>query len=194
MKKLAMMGWLLAPFLALAVEREASWVIADLLLADTDGDTIVDHDDRCPHSTLGAIVASNGCTLWVQRAEGQQLNVQFDSDESAVKPRYMKRLQAFAARINGEARIIELSGHTDARGSADYNQGLSERRAQAVFDVLVGQYGVNPEQLKMVGYSESLPLAAGQTSSELALNRRVQADIVELSQGAQFETVKTHSE
>jgi outer membrane protein OmpA-like peptidoglycan-associated protein len=47
---------------------------------------------------------------------------------------------------------FKIAGHTDAKGTAEYNQKLSERRAQAVRDYLVAQYDVDPSRLETVGY------------------------------------------
>ena len=68
---------------------------------------------------------------------------------------------------------IEISGHTDSRGSAVYNQSLSEGRASAVLDALV-KLGVNRNRLRAVGYGESKPIADNNTREGLAKNRRIE--------------------
>jgi len=65
---------------------------------------------------------------------------------------------ATTMRENPEVRAI-VEGHTDSTGATEYNQVLSERRAQAVRDLLVNRYGVNPAQLKAIGRGESMPVA-----------------------------------
>ncbi|MGB0958157.1 MAG: OmpA family protein [Litorivicinus sp.] len=193
MKKFAVLGVALLPLMVMAVEREASWVIPDLMMLDADGDSIADQNDRCPTSALGSIVGSDGCALVVERAGRLQLNIRFDTDMAVIKPEYQPELARFAAAINAEGAVIELRGHADLRGSEAYNQVLSERRAQAVFDALVADYGVEPGQLTVAGYSERQPLATGTGADQLALNRRVQADILDFNTGDQFETIKTRS-
>ncbi len=65
-----------------------------------------------------------------------------------------------------------IAGHTDAVGSAEYNLLLSERRARAVRDYLVGTVNVNPERLRDVGWGEARPLDAGNPDGDV--NRRVE--------------------
>jgi outer membrane protein OmpA-like peptidoglycan-associated protein len=67
---------------------------------------------------------------------------------------------------------FRIAGYTDAKGAADYNQKLSERRAQAVRDYLVAQYDVAPNRLETVGYG--LSKLADPTKPLDAINRRVQ--------------------
>ena len=61
--------------------------------------------------------------------------------------------------------------------TATYNQGLSERRANAVRDVLVNQYGVGADRVNAVGYGESRPVADNATADGRAVNRRVEAEV-----------------
>ena len=67
---------------------------------------------------------------------------------------------------------FKIAGYTDAKGTADYNQKLSERRAQAVRDYLVAQYDVAPNRLETVGYG--LNQLADPAKPLDAINRRVQ--------------------
>lgn len=68
---------------------------------------------------------------------------------------------------------FEIGGHTDAIGSDETNQALSERRAQAVRTRLIEGYGLKPELLAARGYGESQPLADNATEAGRAKNRRV---------------------
>ncbi|MCB1832791.1 MAG: OmpA family protein, partial [Geminicoccaceae bacterium] len=67
----------------------------------------------------------------------------------------------------------EVQGHTDSTGATDYNQGLSERRAQSVLDYLTGK-GVEAERLTAVGFGENRPIASNDTEEGRAQNRRVE--------------------
>lgn len=178
-----------APMVAVSatIDREDSWVIPDLLFLDQDGDGIADQNDACAGTAVGKIVGSDGCQLPVERVGDNQLNIAFDFDQAVVKSQYLPDLQAFADILKQNPDIsVELSGHTDYLGDDDYNQRLSERRADSVAQILVGQFGVSEEQLMRVGYSESKPLVAGDTDEQRALNRRVQAQLVDYNQGTQF--------
>ena len=70
-----------------------------------------------------------------------------------------------------------MEGHTDTKGSEEYNQRLSERRAQAVANALT-QRGVDPQRIETVGYGETQPI-----SSTDAMNRRVEVVIIPVQQG-----------
>ena len=70
-----------------------------------------------------------------------------------------------------------VEGHTDARGTDAYNQKLSERRANAVREVLVNQYGVDASRVNAVGYGESRPVADNASDTGRAINRRVEAEV-----------------
>ena len=73
--------------------------------------------------------------------------------------------------------VIEIAGHTDSSGSDQYNQQLSQRRAQAVATYLASQ-GVKNERLMTVGAGESYPIASNDTEQGRAANRRVELTIV----------------
>jgi len=72
---------------------------------------------------------------------------------------------------------IQIAGHTDSTGAEDYNQRLSERRAESVKNALVGM-GVNPSRLTTVGYGESKPIASNNTEAGRQQNRRVEIRII----------------
>jgi outer membrane protein OmpA-like peptidoglycan-associated protein len=78
--------------------------------------------------------------------------------------------------------MVEVAGHTDSTGSAEYNQKLSERRAQSVAAYLVGR-GVNVKRLIVVGDGENHPIASNDTPQGQAANRRVELTIVPVAQG-----------
>lgn len=68
---------------------------------------------------------------------------------------------------------IELQGHTDSKGSEEYNQSLSERRANAVSGYLVGQ-GINDNRLTIKGFGETIPKYSNDTADGRTQNRRVE--------------------
>jgi outer membrane protein OmpA-like peptidoglycan-associated protein len=107
-----------------------------------------------------------------------ELDVKFDFDKSVVKEESqgdIKSLADFMSQYPSTSTVVE--GHTDSVGTDAYNQGLSERRANAVRDVLVNQYGVGGDRVSSVGYGESRPVADNSTSDGRAINRRVEAEV-----------------
>ena len=81
-----------------------------------------------------------------------------------------------------EKTVIEVAGHTDSSGSDQYNQALSERRAQAVASYLAS-HGVKSQRLITVGAGESHPVASNDTEAGRAQNRRVELTIVPATAG-----------
>lgn len=71
---------------------------------------------------------------------------------------------------------IFIEGHTDATGSDEYNQGLSERRAESVAAFTASQ-GVSRARMSTIGHGETMPVASNDTESGRALNRRVEVAI-----------------
>ena len=100
--------------------------------------------------------------------------VYFDFDSAEIRPEFVAVIAAHARAVSANASIrVRLEGHTDERGSPEYNIGLAERRAQAVRRTLLLQ-GVGEAQAATVSYGEERPAAAGQTEADWAKNRRVE--------------------
>jgi outer membrane protein OmpA-like peptidoglycan-associated protein len=101
------------------------------------------------------------------------LNFPFNSAE--ITPDSREKLGRVAKALTDPSTIklsIIVSGHTDAQGSAEYNQLLSERRAQAVRQFLISAHGIDPNRLVAKGYGKAQLLLPSEPYNEL--NRRVQ--------------------
>lgn len=143
---------------------------------DEDGDGVTDDIDQCPGTERGYKVDEKGCYIELREKVSIELQVEFAFDSSVVADQYKPEIaQAadFLKQYHGTRATIE--GHTDSRGTDQYNQGLSERRAQAVTDVLVNDFGIDAGRLQAVGYGESRPIASNETDEGRAQNRRVMA-------------------
>ena len=100
--------------------------------------------------------------------------IYFDYDRAEIKSEYVPIVTAHAQYLNGNpARKLRLEGHSDERGSREYNIGLGERRAQSVRRALLLQ-GVNETQLTTVSYGEERPAVQGSDESAYSKNRRVE--------------------
>jgi peptidoglycan-associated lipoprotein len=100
--------------------------------------------------------------------------VYFDYDRAEIKPEYVPVVAAHAKFLNGNAaRKVRLEGHSDERGSREYNIGLGERRAQAVRRALMLQ-GVTDPQITTVSYGEERASVAGSDETAYSRNRRVE--------------------
>src|SRR5262249_1899308 len=100
--------------------------------------------------------------------------IYFDFDSSEIRGEGTDIVAAHAKYLAQRAgQKIRLEGHTDERGSREYNIGLGERRAQAVRRALLLQ-GATEAQLSTVSYGEERPAAAGSDEAAWAKNRRVE--------------------
>lgn len=100
--------------------------------------------------------------------------VYFEFDSSDIKQEYLPVLRAHAEYLaaNPDAKV-SLQGHTDERGTREYNLALGERRALSVRRFLATQ-GANEGQLEYVSYGEESPADTGHDDASWALNRRVE--------------------
>jgi len=100
--------------------------------------------------------------------------VYFDYDSSEIRPEYADLVAAQARRLAGSPGLrVRLEGHTDERGSREYNIALGERRSQAVRRALLLQ-GVAEGQIVTVSYGEERPAAEGADEAAYEKNRRVE--------------------
>ena len=150
---------------------------------DSDKDGVPDYLDKCPGTPAGAVVDKNGCPPVVEKviihaaepkieekvvaavaekkAEVIILvfeDVHFDFDQSTLKPE-AKTILKRDIRIlkeNPNAKI-RVAGYTSASGTEEYNQKLSERRAEAVRNYLIEEGVATPDRLTEIGYGEEKP-------------------------------------
>jgi peptidoglycan-associated lipoprotein len=109
-----------------------------------------------------------------REAEAAGKVVYFDYDRAEIKPEFVGVISASAKYLNGaQTRKVRLEGHSDERGSREYNIGLGERRAQSVRRALMLQ-GVRESQITTVSYGEERPAVQGSDESAYAKNRRVE--------------------
>jgi peptidoglycan-associated lipoprotein len=100
--------------------------------------------------------------------------VYFDYDSSEIRSEYAAVVTAHAGYLTKYSTArVRLEGHTDERGSREYNIGLGERRAQTVRKALMLQ-GVQEGQITTVSYGEERPVAEGSDETAYAQNRRVE--------------------
>ena len=108
----------------------------------------------------------------------------FNTNSTDIKPGFHSTLDKIAdvvVRYNKTA--LTVAGHTDDVGSAQYNQGLSERRARAVAQYLESKK-VNDARLSVVGKGESMPISSNATEGGRAENRRVEIYVQPVVEGS----------
>jgi peptidoglycan-associated lipoprotein len=105
---------------------------------------------------------------------GSQRIIYFDYDSSDIRSEYAEVVAAHGKFLSTNAAVrVRLEGHSDERGTREYNIGLGERRAQTVRRALMLQ-GVQESQISTVSYGEERPAAIGSDENAYSKNRRVE--------------------
>jgi OOP family OmpA-OmpF porin len=103
--------------------------------------------------------------------------VTFAFDSAEIRPEDAPVLDVAAEQLRSKPNVrVLVVGHTDDRGSDDYNQGLSVRRARSVAEYL-GRNGIAAERIDISGRGESEPVTSNETEDGRAQNRRVELDV-----------------
>lgn len=136
---------------------------------DADRDGVLDDRDKCPNTEYGVLVDADGCAL------KYTLEIEFDFDQAEIRPEYHNQIAGAAAFVRRYPQTkILIAGHTDSVGDADYNKGLSMRRAEALETYLVENFGIDADQLFPRGYGEMRPVASNDSEAGRQKNRRVE--------------------
>ena len=143
---------------------------------DGDNDGVVDRLDQCPNSAAGVQVDIKGCEI---KAEIRLPGVNFESNSDRLVAGATRVLDDAVATLKKNPSIkVEVAGHTDSDGAAEYNEGLSARRATTVRDYLAAN-GIATDRMTTRGYGEAQPIADNGTREGKAQNRRVVLRILE---------------
>ena len=154
---------------------------------DDDHDGVNNCDDRCPDTAAGTVVGPDGCPQKVV-IDLRGVNFKFDRPkpgEHNIEPTLQLPTadsiaildQAIDALKRYPEIKVELDGHTDSVGTDAYNQKLSERRAQIVYDYLTS-HGVDASRITAVkGFGESQPIDTNATKEGRARNRRTELKV-----------------
>ena len=161
---------------------------------DSDNDGVPDYMDECP--MVPGVSANRGCPE-LKREVRQLLQkamqgIEFESGKATIKRKSYPLLNQIAQIfIDNSDYVIEVQGHTDNTGNAEANQRISEQRANAVMQYLIGK-GVPAERMTAVGYGQNVPLADNSTAAGRQKNRRVEFKIT--FEEVHIETVLDHAD
>ncbi len=110
-------------------------------------------------------------------------NIYFDFDSYLLNDKSFCELQCLKQYLLLNKNIkVEIGGHTDYKGSVEYNKSLSERRARQVYEYLVDS-GISKERLRFKGYGSSVPIDEGKTEVARQRNRRTEIKVIEIVGG-----------
>ncbi len=150
---------------------------------DSDGDGVLDPDDDCPDTPSNFAVDDSGCPILIEEIASFELQVNFDFDESLIRDEYIAEIEDLADFMREyDGVMLQLEGHTDNVGTPLYNLDLSQRRADAVRDMLIEDFGISPGRITTQGFGEQLPVADNDTEAGREANRRVVATVSETLQ------------
>jgi OOP family OmpA-OmpF porin len=143
-------------------------------MPDKDMDGVADSLDKCPE--LAGSAMNGGCPeTAVLRSifNWAAQNIFFENDSHRLLPRSFPALDSVAGILKKYAIVqLTIEGHTDNVGGVQYNQSLSEKRADAVLQYLL-KAGIGSNRLKAAGYGQQQPIADNGTPEGRAVNRRV---------------------
>lgn len=171
------------------IDRDLHTVVGDLVdewgvAIDGDHDGVPDTRDHCSDTPADWQVDSDGCEIEVIEIEDkiidlgqfEERRIYFDTGKSELLPESFRTLDVIGLALSDLPELLfEVGGHCDDRGSDEYNQVLSEERAQAVIDYLLASFpGLTSAQLIPRGHGRSRPIAPGTDEASRAQNRRVE--------------------
>jgi outer membrane protein OmpA-like peptidoglycan-associated protein len=137
---------------------------------DNDGDGVPDARDKCPNTQAGVEVGPDGCPLPKVELVAVMINFAYDSD--TITPVAAEKLDAVVKMMNEADQImVEVAGHASSEGSDAYNMKLSERRATAVRDYLVGA-GIGESRVMVTAFGSAIPLVPNDNEDGRSENRR----------------------
>jgi peptidoglycan-associated lipoprotein len=162
------------PFAAKAMAMLFS---AALLVACSGSDT-KDDEEAAAAAAAAAAEAAASAAAAEQRAREDAATAAgnvfyFEFDSSTLTAEAVSSLNLHIAALQGNDRNVRLEGHTDERGTREYNLALGERRANAVRDFMVAN-GIATYRIETVSYGEERPAAIGSGESNWSQNRRVE--------------------
>jgi outer membrane protein OmpA-like peptidoglycan-associated protein len=172
----------------------------NIVFSDTDGDGVADKDDKCPHTARGVIVDENGCAISsavgsmkysAQRGDFTRkrekkvtfptlpkkrtvFSINFPPNTYTIPKEDRDKIRKYVKQLQRVGyRYITVEGYTDNSGTPSQNRMLSQKRAEAVKDLMV-QYGIDSEKITAVGKGELNPIANNDVPEGRALNRRIE--------------------
>ncbi|MDH5493799.1 MAG: OmpA family protein [Myxococcales bacterium] len=145
---------------------------------DNDTDGLQDHEDRCPNEAGPR--DNEGCPRVYADVEVTSTHIRitqtvhFEFDRAVIQDRSFELLNTVAQVMQDFPDIaVEVQGHTDSRGNDGYNLRLSQARAEAVVEYLVGR-GIGAQRMTARGYGETRPIESNRRARGRAANRRVE--------------------
>lgn len=162
-------------------------------IPDTDGDGILDPDDACPQEpeTENGFEDADGCPDEVPEAlkkfTGAIKGITFETNKAEIRTSSRRTLDKAVKVLKEFPDIrIEISGHTDNKGSVAHNKDLSQRRADSVKQYFIDK-GIDASRLETIGHGPDKPVDTNDTKDGRANNRRIEFRIIGGNEGVSAE-------
>lgn len=145
---------------------------------DSDNDGVIDSKDNCKATPASNKVDANGCTIFTKETLSQRLLVNFANNKAVIESEYVPEVARIATFLKQYPQTsIVIEGHSSAQGNAAYNLTLSQKRADAVVDLLVNEFNIDASRLTAKGYGEERLLNTANTAAAHKENRRIEANV-----------------
>ncbi len=148
---------------------------------DTDNDGILDSQDKCLGTPTTDKVDADGCSVFEKKEVSVALNILFANNSSVISNPDAANIEEFAdfmKRYPNTQAVI--AGHSSAVGEADYNQFISEKRANAVRTLLITKHDIDEDRLEAVGFGETQLKDTSNTPEASRVNRRIEVKVTAL--------------
>lgn len=120
----------------------------------------------------------NGTSFLSSNVDRQQFQpIYFDYDSQTIRDSESGKIQQIASFLQQNNSQIIIAGFTDERGTAEYNRGLGERRAESVREALIAQ-GANAQNIQTVSFGMDMPADPGHDEAAWAKNRRAEIGVI----------------
>lgn len=142
---------------------------------DKDCDGVTDKYDKCPE--IAGDIRNYGCPLTTTTSKWRRdikvAPIHFVSGATYITDFSKGRLAKLINILNENENLsVWLFGHTDAKGSSEINQIISEKRVKIAVNYLIDN-GISPNRIFSIGFGETFPVSFGRTEEDLLLNRRI---------------------
>jgi OOP family OmpA-OmpF porin len=146
---------------------------------DSDNDGVMDNMDECANTPSTDRVDAKGCSMFEDTEVFVELDVLFANNSSVVDNPDSEMILEFVDFMRRyPSTTASIEGHTSAVGTAEYNQVLSQRRAENIRNLLINTYGIDASRLTAVGFGETRLKFTENTPEAHRLNRRTEARVV----------------
>lgn len=151
-------------------------VVQKYNLEDLDHDGIIEAREKCADTFLGANIDNNGCSSVKRIDDSITLQIKFSNNSYDINQSDYEKIEEVSDFMNKfPGSHVTIEGHCSRQGSQKLNQVLSEKRAQAIANVLTHKYGIAAFRVSAIGYGFDKVLNENDTPEAHAENRRIVA-------------------